>query len=90
MVACPGLVGLEKEGLGLGLSSSSGGVGDGDEVSRVLEGLGSGVSQSSIGIAPHPSSDLLSSDSWTSVSAMLVQMSTHGSVSTFPFVHVVV
>jgi hypothetical protein len=49
MVACPGSVGLENEGLGLGLSSS---FGDGGEVSRVLEGSGSGVSQLSIGIAP--------------------------------------
>jgi len=84
MVACPGSVGLENEGFGLGLSSSSG---DGGEVSQVLEGSGSGVSQLSIGIAPHPSSDLLSSGSWTSVSVMLVQMLTHRSVLTFPFVH---
>ena len=79
---------MEKEGFGLGLSSSSGGVGNGDEVLGVLEGSGSGVSQLSIGIVPHPSSDLLSSGSWTSVLAMLVRMSIHGSVSTFPFVHV--
>ena len=74
--------------LGLGLSSSSGG--GGDDGFRGLEGSGSGVSQLSIGIAPHPSSDLSSLDSWTSDSVIWVRMSTHVSVSTFPFVQDIV